>query len=292
MLSWKPLKGATSYNLYRAAAGETDPTKFVKVNDKDVAGTTYTDTATDLVNNQSYTYLIAPVTAGSDGKPVEGSRVAISAGPIVQNPPQGFTVTSINEDPNNLLGLKDCGALTGASIDPATGIITVHGSGNDIWNNADEFNFTSQEVQGDFQVTVKALDKPTATDGWSKAGLMIREGLDAGARDAYLVLSNANGLTFQWRDTKDGGAAWSNTATLSNDDLKTPIWIRMTRKGDNITGEYSLDEGKTWLGADKDENKITLDGLASKVNVGLAITAHSEGKVAEAHFSDLSITKL
>jgi regulation of enolase protein 1 (concanavalin A-like superfamily) len=287
MLSWKPLKGATSYNLYRAAAGETDPTKFVKVNDKDVTGTTFTDTATDLVNNQNYTYLIAPVTTAG-----EGGRAAVSAGPIVLSPPQGYTVTSINEDPDNLIGLKDCGALTGASIDPATGVITIHGSGNDIWNNADQFNFTSQEVEGDFQVTVKALDRPTATDPWSKAGLMIREGLDAGARDAYFVLSNANGLTFQWRDTTDGGAAWSNTATLSNDDLKPPIWIRMTRKGDQITGEYSLDEGKTWLGADADENKITLDGLSSKVNVGLAITAHSPGKVSEAHFSDLSITKL
>jgi regulation of enolase protein 1 (concanavalin A-like superfamily) len=289
MLEWKPVKGAESYNLYRAPAGETDVTKFVKVNTTAVAGNTFTDNTEGLVNNQSYTYLVSSLIKGADGTPVEGDRVAIQTGPVVLNPPTGFTNTSINEDSGGLLGT--CSQL-GASFIPETGEIVIRGSGADIWNAADEFNFTHQEVEGNFRVTVTALTRPSNTNEWAKAGLMIREGIDAGARDAYLVLSANQGLTFQWRDTTDGGAAWSDTRTVENADLKTPIMIRMTRTGDEIVGEYSTDEGKTWLGADAEGNKITLDALASKVNVGLAITSHQPGQISEARFKDLKIEKL
>jgi regulation of enolase protein 1 (concanavalin A-like superfamily) len=282
------VKGAASYNVYRATAGETDLTKFTQVNPAatPLTGTTYTDP--DLAAGQSYTYHIAPVTKDAEGKDVVGERVAVTASPIAGSKPEGYTVTSFDEDVNGTLGLAGCPSITGAVVD-ANGVITIRGSGNDIWNAADEFNFMSKEVKGNFTITVKALSKPSDTNEWAKAGLMIREKLTAGSRDAYLVLSSRQGLTFQWRDTEDGGAAWSNTRTIEAADLTPPLWIRMRRTGDEIVGEYSTDDGKTWLGGDLDENKITLDGLPETVHAGLAITAHDRGELSEAKFSDLKI---
>jgi regulation of enolase protein 1 (concanavalin A-like superfamily) len=278
VLSWTALPGAESYNIYRAPAGTTDSSKFVKVHgDTVVAGTTYTDTSAGLVNGTPVLYALAPVTGG-----VEGDRVLSSVTPDPfsgKAPPEGFTTASFRE-------AFPCGV--GAQVDPATGIITVRGSGDDIWNAADGFNFTQKEVSGNFVVTVKALTRPSATDVWSKAGLMIREGLENGSRNAYFVISNANGLGLQWRLEKDTGAAWS-FATVPDADLTLPIWLRMTRDGDNIKAEYSTDDGKTWQGGDNDENNVVIDGLAAKVNAGICITAHNAGLISEAKFSDLSI---
>jgi regulation of enolase protein 1 (concanavalin A-like superfamily) len=281
VMEWKPIEGAESYNVYRAAASETDITKFVKVTDQVIAGTTYTDASAGLVNGTAVAYLIAPVKKDADGNSVEGDRVRFSATPdafTVVAPP-GFATLSTNEG-------VECGV--GPSFNPDTGEITIRGSGGDIWDAADRYNFTHQEVEGNFQVTVKALTKPTHTNDWSKAGLMIRESLAPGSRDAYFVLTALNGLTFQYREETDGGAAWGGSAAIVNDDLQPPLMIRMTREGDLITGEYSLDDGKTW----EYGGEIELPDLEAKVDVGLAITSHNSGVISEAKFQNLEVKKL
>jgi hypothetical protein len=233
VMEWQPIEGAQSYNIYRAAAGETDTSKYVKVTEQVIAGTTYTDASAGLVNGTEVSYQIAPVVNG-----VEGDRVVFSATPDVFTValPPGFAGLSTNEG-------VDCG--TGAAFNAATGEITLRGSGGDIWDSADRYNFTHQEVEGNFRITVRALSKPTHTNDWAKAGLMIRESLGAGSRNAYFVLTPANGLAFQYREETDAGAA-GNIIAIANDDLQPPLMIRMTREGDLITGEYSLDDGATW----------------------------------------------
>jgi regulation of enolase protein 1 (concanavalin A-like superfamily) len=274
VMEWKPIEGAQSYNIYRAAAGETDPAKFVKVTEQVIAGTTYTDASAGLVNGTEVSYLIAPVVNG-----VEGDRVRFNAKPdafTVAAPP-GFATLSTNEG-------VECGV--GPSFNPDTGEITIRGSGGDIWDAADRYNFTHQEVEGNFQVTVKALTKPSQTHDWAKAGLMIRESLAPGSRTAYFVLTPIQGLSFQYREETDTNSA-GNIIAIANDDLQPPLMIRMTREGDLITGEYSLDDGATWEAA----GEIELPGLEAGVNVGLAITSHNAGVISEAKFQNLQITK-
>jgi len=59
------------------------------------------------------------------------------------------------------------------------------GSGADIWNSADEFRFTYQagaesQAGGESQAVVTArVDSVQNANVWTKAGLMIRGGLDA-----------------------------------------------------------------------------------------------------------------
>jgi regulation of enolase protein 1 (concanavalin A-like superfamily) len=282
LLEWQPLAGAVSYNIYRAPAGTTDSTKFVQVNPTDtpLVGTTYTDTSAGLENATEVLYAIAPVSKGTDGNPVEGDRVIV---PLTPNtfggnvPPAGFAVSSIKE-------AFACGV--GAQVDSATGVITIRGAGGDIWNKADEFNFTQQEVTGDFQVQVQVLSRPTRTNEWAKAGLMIREGLSADARNVNLLLTPDHGLNLQWRTETAGDPGGSGS--IDQDTVVTPSFIRMTRKGSDVTAEYSVD-GKTW---EQVGDVFTFDPpLPDKVNVGLAITSHDAGKISEATFKDLKITQ-
>lgn len=293
-LTWQALPGADSYNVYRAPAGTADLSQYVKVSAQTVTGTSFTDTTPGLVNNQQYTYLVSPVTKG-----VEGGRAAIQAAPFVPLAPTGFTVTSINEDPNKALDfMGGCIPPTGAFFDATTNTVILRGAGGDgdtvgIGGTADAFNFTNQEVTGNFQVSVEALTRPVRTDSNAKAGLMIREGLAGGAREADLVLTGSqHGLVFEWRDTTDAAGTQADNPLIDPADLVPPVWIRLTRAGDKITAEYSLD-GSTWKGASDPQNTVTLTGLAAKVNVGLAITSNqtpdSGRALTQATFKDLTI---
>jgi regulation of enolase protein 1 (concanavalin A-like superfamily) len=253
-----------------------------------VTGTSYTDAAPDLVQNQRYTYAVVPVVGGS-----ERGWATIAAGRLVPTAPPGFTITSIDEDPEGIIDYDGgCTPPLGAFYDATTGTIIVRGSGADgFGDTSDQLNFTHTEVEGDFQITVRALTRPVRQGSSTKAGLMIREGLEPGARRANLVLAASQaGLTFEWRDTVDGSADLGDPL-IEAADLVPPLWIRLTRRGDEITAEYSLD-GTTWNGGE--ENKVTLEDLAAKVNAGLAISSKtlSPGRqITEATFQNLTITK-
>jgi regulation of enolase protein 1 (concanavalin A-like superfamily) len=295
-LSWQSLPGADGYNVYRAVAGPTDPSAYTRLNQTLVLETRFSDTSSSLVSNQQYTYLVAPVFKGEGSQLVEGGRAAIAGSSYVRQAPPGFTVTSFNEDPSNQVDYAGgCLPPLGAYFDATTDTITLRAAGPDgIGGGADAFNFTSTEVEGDFSVTVKALTRPTRTSSQARAGLMIREALTAESRMADLVLTaSQNGLIFEWRDTANTAANRADTPLVSAENLVPPIWLRLTRTGEKITAEYSLD-GASWIGGTSPDNVATLSGLPAKVHVGLAITSASlsEGRqITEARFQGLTITK-
>lgn len=277
LLTWSPLAGAVGYNVYRGAAGATAD-QLTKVTAQPVTNASFTDSSADLVNGTTYTYALAAVFKGADGQLAEGPLVGAAGTPVAA--PPGFTGCSINE-----------GRLSGSvAYDPATGEITIRGSGGDIWDAADRFYFVSQPVEGDVQITVKALTKPSRTHDWAKAGLMIRETLEPGSRTAYLVLTPVNGLAFQWREATNQNASWPGSAAIDSASLVPPITIRLTRRGNEITPEYSLDDGKTFQSAG--DPFVFEPDLARMVHVGLCITAHDANRISEAKFSGLVVKKL
>ena len=85
-----------------------------------------------------------------------------------------------------------------ATIDDSTGLYTVNGSGADIWGNGDDFFFVDQPLVGNGQIIARVLSVEN-TDAWAKAGVMIRESLASGARNAAMIVSPGNGLAFQRR---------------------------------------------------------------------------------------------
>jgi hypothetical protein len=274
-LQWQPVPNAVGYRLYRGPSNAT-AVQLAPLGDPPVTGTLTTDRADALVNGTVVTYGIAPVFAGAPDGPV----VTIRAKPVAA--PSGWIGCSINEGPL---------MMGNVALDPATNQITMRGSGQFQWNMAaDQCYFFGRQQSGDFQVTVKALARPTMT-GVALAGLMIRESLDGSARQAFLALSPNEGLQFFLRVAPRGSVDLPDElARLPNSDLKLPITLRLTRTENRITPEYAFDDG---LGFRPAGEPIILRGtLPGALYVGLAATANDRTQTSQARFSDLNIQPL
>jgi hypothetical protein len=277
LLQWRPLKHAVGYNVYRGPAGAARDA-LVKLNAERVAGASFTDNSEGLANGTPATYAVAAIVPGADGNPAEGPLVALTATPVAA--PAGLMGCSINE------GLMS----GGAAFDPATGEITLRGTGLFVFDTFDQLYFLSQPVEGDAQNTVQARTRPTLSHDWARAGLMIRESLDPGARHLTLWISRARGLFTQWRAATDQLTEGPERFPLGATSLRAPITLRLTRRGNTVTPEYSIDDSTTFQPAGR---PITFDPpLASMLHIGLAITAAHRSAINQARFSIPEVKKL
>jgi M6 family metalloprotease-like protein len=177
----------------------------------------------------------------------------------------------------------DIGATTGGRAIFLGSGFAVTGNGADIWGTSDAFQFVHSLTAGNFDVTVQVTAVGYAHD-WTKAGLMIREGLAADARHAFVfVTPSANGTAFQ-RRTLAGDA----TAHTAGPAVNAPVWLRFHRQGDQVSAfvRASTDDPWTLVGTE------TFTGLSRNLEVGMAVTSHDPGATATATFGPLSITPL
>jgi len=149
----------------------------------------------------------------------------------------------------------------------------IQASGNDIWNNADNFHYAYQKISGDCEI-ISRVESLEDIHEWSKGGIMIRETLSGNSRNAFMYVSSANGSSFQWRSNTGSSTQSMNTG----DDVKAPYWIKLIRKGDKFTGYKSAD-GNQWKEVGNTSVSIPEQGY-----IGLAVTSHSDGEVCKASF--------
>lgn len=160
--------------------------------------------------------------------------------------------------------------ITGGSRTTNGSVHTIRASGNDIWNNSDQFHFTYRTLSGDGSLAAKVTSLSLVSgslDPWAKAGVMLREKLTGGSRHAMMELTSGNGALFQHRRTENG-----TSANVIQSGIRAPYWVRIDRKSDTITGFLSQD-GRTWSqipGA-----RVVLPGLPVQIHAGLAVTAHT-----------------
>jgi len=154
---------------------------------------------------------------------------------------------------------------------------TVSGSGADIWNNADAFHFVHQQVTGDCTIVARVSGQQNSNE-WAKAGVMVRESLNADSAHAMTVLTPLNGVAFQRR------IATAGVSTNTNQYVsKFPYWVRLTRTGSTITAFQSVD-GTTW----KQVGTETIT-FGNDVFVGLAVTSHKDGAIATGVFDNVAL---
>src|SRR4029453_8306334 len=103
----------------------------------------------------------------------------------------------------------------------------------DVWASADEFRYVYQNVTGDATI-IAHVASITNTAMWTKAGVMMRDGLTAGARNVFMLTTpNAvNRHRFQARVT----ANMSTTSAASGADAAAPVWVKLVRAGNTSTG--------------------------------------------------------
>jgi len=162
--------------------------------------------------------------------------------------------------------------------DPA-GTYTMTATGTDIWDTSDEFHFAFKELTSAGSIIVK-VESVEQTNPSAKAGVMIRDMLDADSIHAMVVVTPTQGVSFQRRRT--AGAASISTDVAG---LMAPQWVKIERNvGGAVTASYSAD-GSTWT-------QIGTEGVSMNIPmyIGLAVTSHNAGEVCEAKFSNVSIT--
>lgn len=173
----------------------------------------------------------------------------------------------------------DIGAVaTAGSASFTDNIFTVRGSGQDIWQTADEFHYVYQALEGNGEIVAK-VSSIGNTDAWAKAGLMIRESTAAGTRHASMFITPSQGLAFQ-RRTSAGGASEHTGKSGS-----APVWLKLVREGDTFKGSMSSD-GSAW----QPVGTATIS-LPTSALVGLAVTSHNDGVLATSVFEQVAVSR-
>jgi regulation of enolase protein 1 (concanavalin A-like superfamily) len=159
------------------------------------------------------------------------------------------------------------------------GTYTVKAGGADIAGASDQFHFVYQQVSGDVDVIAR-VQSLTNSNGWAKAGVMIRETLTAGSRHASAVSTYQYGYRFQ-RRADTGGLSDSTIGPGAG----RPGWVRLVRSGSQIESFYSAN-GTSWTSMGVDAIP-----MADAVYVGLAVTSHRTTRATTAIFDNLRVTK-
>jgi hypothetical protein len=108
---------------------------------------------------------------------------------------------SITPTPSFRLTDSDIGmpSLMGSS-NLINGVWNLSGSGVDVWNAADQFNFQPWLVWGDCTIVCR-VTSVSNTNSWTKIGIMIRDGYNSGSDFAMFCATPGNGVDFQYRHT-------------------------------------------------------------------------------------------
>jgi len=178
-------------------------------------------------------------------------------------------------------------ASVGSFAEGPVGTYTTTASGTDIWDVSgvgsgfhDEFHFAYKTLTGPGSIVARVMSVGD-TDDWAKAGVMIRETLDADSKHAMMVVTPASGVSFQQRPETSGASADDTTAGIT-----APYWVKIDRDMAGNFKAYSSANGSTWL----------MQGVAepiqmgANVYIGLAVTAHSAGATCKAVFTNVTTT--
>ncbi|MEI8288874.1 MAG: hypothetical protein WCH99_05330 [Verrucomicrobiota bacterium] len=182
-------------------------------------------------------------------------------------------------------------ALSGSAKPAGRGWDIIAG-GTDIWEKADQFHFVYQSFSGDFDIAIRA-ESFTPAHLYSKAGLMVRETLQAGSPHLMFLVfadnaprnNNLGAYEMQFRAIADGDCRAVYPARLPPAPPEFPAafpnsWLRVRRTGNHFSAFASID-GNTWkLYA---QHLLALDGT---VMIGPALTSHDPLKIAKVAFRD------
>ena len=285
LLLYSPVPNAVGYNIYRRAVTDT-PDKAVLVNSTPTPYTWFSDDngGKGLTNGTELIYQVKAVL-----KDASGNLSEVLASQPVMTLPQVPILDGLYS--------YDIGTMTPGATTVDNGVLTISGSGADIQNINDGMRFVATPVIGDYSITAKILDKPAQGPGntqtWIKAGVMIRESLDPGAVMADMFLTQGQGIGMEDRrgyrlhdQQVVDNASFGSTNPVADSDVKVPVWLRLTRAGDNIEGGYSTD-GTTFTNVDPPNG--TFPNLSQLTYAGLCVTAHQEGTLGIAKFDATSI---
>ncbi|WP_044950782.1 ATP-binding protein [Halorhabdus tiamatea] len=207
-----------------------------------------------------------------------GARFEITDCPVVE-PSTTKTGEPLSLSTNEDIG--DVSVVGEASYDPDTDAWTVVGNGRDIWQDIDEFHF----VYATTDEPVRIQGRLAELDGvqeYSKAGLMVRDGLGADDALALIGATRDYGSETLWR-TRTGDNAESIQYEEPYDAFQ---WYQLVVDDRGVTLSFSTD-GEDWQALDQ----LPIE-LEAPYHVGLAVCSHTDDLTAEARFENVTVHEL
>ena len=257
-LQWMTEPGALNYQVRRS----TDGVNFTTL--ATVSSAAYTDAS--VVANQLYYYNIVAVGSGSGNV----SPPSMSVCGIVPPPPSPWQSVDIG-----LTNNQGC-----AGYNSGTGLFTVAGIGSDIWGTSDQFHYVYQPFNGNGAIIARIASEAN-TNGWAKAGVMIRNSTDKAAQYAFMLLApGGTGVDFHYRTASGASAVAAGNTTGPT----APYWVKVVCSGNTYTGYYSTN-GTTWT---QKGSAVTM-AMGSSPLIGLAVCSHDTNKINATTFDHVSI---
>ncbi|MFC1761941.1 hypothetical protein ACFL6U_07645 [Planctomycetota bacterium] len=192
------------------------------------------------------------------------------------------------------------------SYDAVNHVYTVRGVGADAVGAKEQLTYAYTTLKGDCSLVVKLNAKRSngVFNSAAQMGLMIREGLEAGARYALCSVTaayNANQdqtrVLFRNRQEREAGSGQQWDAVEAQ---AMPLWMKLVRKNNVFTAFYSND-GVNWLPIDTQELVNDPDtrtahvaiAMTADVYVGLSVCPHVDDHGAtwlESDFTEFEVT--
>jgi len=168
-------------------------------------------------------------------------------------------------------------ASVGSFVESPVGTYTMTASGVDIWGPSDEFHYAFKTLTdaGSIIAKVESLDN---TNGFAKAGVMIRDTLDADSTYAALFVTPEEGVRFQHRNTAGG-----TTNRQFAEGITAPQWVRLERTLGGLVRAYYSADGATW-----ERFNLVQVRMDMPVYIGLAVTSHDAALTCEAVFTNVT----
>jgi len=169
---------------------------------------------------------------------------------------------------------------TGSFVEGPVGTYTMTGSGADIWGTSDQFHFAFKTLSGAGSIVAK-VESIENTSSWAKAGVMIRETLDADSAHAMMVVTPAQGVSFQRRNVTGGTSADDTTGGIT-----APYWVKIERDLSGNFTTYSSINGSAW------QMQSTPDNISMSANVyiGLIVVSTNAALTCEGVLSNVTTT--
>ena len=166
----------------------------------------------------------------------------------------------------------------GSFTEEPPGTYTMTGAGIDIWDASDQFHFAHKQISGAGTIQAQVLSVGH-TDDWAKAGVMIRDTLDANSAHAMVAVTPSNGVWFGFR-----AAAGQSSNSVQAPDITAPQWVKLERSVGGLVRAYYSADGNTWTALGTPEAVV----MNAPIYIGLALTSHNPDATCEAKFSNVS----
>jgi Tol biopolymer transport system component len=163
-----------------------------------------------------------------------------------------------------------------ARYDSSKAAYTVSGSGENMWGDKDAFHYVWKKATGDLSLAADVAFAGRGGDPHRKAGLIIRQSLDADSAYADAVVHGDGLASLQFRNSKGDqtGEVQSN--------VKSPRRLRIEKRGKYVS--MSVTAGDEALRPSGAAVRIEFD---EPFYIGLAVCAHNKDAYETATFTNV-----